>query len=52
VECGEWIDRSGRAHYLDSGLIYSAQPGFVRLFAQVQIDGVAGFADFGLIVEP
>jgi hypothetical protein len=31
--------------------IYSAEPGFVRLFAQVQIGGVARFADFGLTVE-
>ena len=31
--------------------IYSAEPGFVRLFAQVQIGGVARFADFGLLVE-
>jgi hypothetical protein len=32
--------------------IYSADPGFVRLFAQVQIGGVARFADFGVIVAP
>jgi hypothetical protein len=32
--------------------IYSVNPGFIRLFAQVQIGGVAKFAEFGLVVQP
>jgi hypothetical protein len=32
--------------------IYALQPGFVRLFAQVQIDGRSRFAPFGLQIAP
>jgi hypothetical protein len=32
--------------------IYSASPGFIRLFAQVQIDGAPKFASFGVTVGP
>lgn len=33
-------------------LFYAPQPGFIRLFAQVQIGGVSKFAPFGLLVKP
>jgi len=32
--------------------IYAINPGFVRLFAQVQIGGVSRFAPFAIMVEP
>jgi len=32
--------------------IYALKPGFVRLFAQVQLDGKSHFAPFGIQVEP
>jgi len=32
--------------------VYAIKPGFVRLFAQVQIAGVSRFAPFGIMVEP
>jgi hypothetical protein len=32
-------------------ILYAPQPGFVRLFAQVQVDGVPRFARFGLQFE-
>lgn len=32
-------------------MLYASQPGFVRLFAQVQIEGVPKFAPFGLHFE-
>jgi hypothetical protein len=32
--------------------IYPLQPGFVRLFAQVQIDGRSHFVPFGLQIQP
>jgi hypothetical protein len=32
--------------------IYALQPGFVRLFAQVQIEGRSRFALFGLEIAP
>ena len=32
--------------------LYAAQPGFIRLFAQVQIGGVSKFAPFGIQVLP
>jgi hypothetical protein len=32
--------------------IYALKPGFIRLFAQVQIDGVSKFAPFGIQVLP
>ena len=32
--------------------IYALKPGFIRLFAQVQIDGRSHFAPFGIQVEP
>jgi hypothetical protein len=32
--------------------IYALQPGFVRLFAQVQIEGRSRFAPFGLQIAP
>jgi heavy metal-binding protein len=32
--------------------IYALKPGFVRLFAQVQIDGRQQFAPFGIRIEP
>jgi hypothetical protein len=32
--------------------IYALQPGFMRLFAQVQIAGKTRFAPFGIMVEP
>ena len=31
---------------------YAPQPGFVRLFAQVQISGISKFAPFGIRVSP
>ncbi|MEN9676762.1 MAG: hypothetical protein RIS76_2658, partial [Verrucomicrobiota bacterium] len=33
-------------------LLYALRPGFVRLFAQVQIGGKPVFVPFGLQVEP
>jgi hypothetical protein len=33
-------------------MFFAQQPGFVRLFAQVQINGHSEFAPFGLIVAP
>jgi hypothetical protein len=32
--------------------IYSSEPGFIRLFAQVQIEGAPKFAGFGITVVP
>jgi hypothetical protein len=31
---------------------YAPSPGFIRVYGQVQIDGVSQFPAFGVIVEP
>lgn len=46
------LDRAARGGPELDFVLYAAKPGFVRIFAQVQIDGRAHFAPFGLKIAP
>jgi hypothetical protein len=46
------LDASARGGPELEFIIYALRPGFVRLFAQVQIEGRPRFASFGFVVAP
>ena len=46
------FDRAARGGPELEFQIYALRPGFVRLFAQVQIGGVQKFAPFGIEIVP